>query len=181
MPADALNGVGPGLVERLPGGDIRFDIRSLQGVKTHLRAHDVARHDAPAVVHDGHAGHHRVLSPAEAVQHVARRRGIGRLAKDVLVEDDDRVGAQHPGRGKLLSQLLGFCLGQAHDIGFGPLRGVVPFVDMRRHDAERQFQHRQEFTPSWGSRGEDQGGAGADDRIRGHGRPIRLYTSRVVT
>ena len=153
----------------------------LQGVKAHPRAHHVALRHAPTAVYDGHAGHHRVLAPAEAAQHGARFGGIGRLAENAQVEDDDRVGAQHPGRRILFSQLLGLLPGQARDVGGGRLRGAGPFVDVRRHDAERQVQRRQELAPSRGSGGKDQGGAGAVARIRGHGRAVRRYTSRVVT
>ena len=138
MPAPSLHGVSAGLVKRLPRGDIRLDIICLQVVKAHPSAYDVTLRDAQGEAHDSHPGQHHVLAPAQAAQHGVGRRGIRRLAENALVQHHNRVGAQHPRRRELSGHMFGFGARQTRDVGLGTFRGVRPFINVRRQDAERQ-------------------------------------------
>jgi len=93
--AKTLDPVGAGLVHRFTGRDVARDVRVGQRSEGYVDRFDV-RHD-DAVARDSDGRQHDVLSPGESPQHDGRVGLVSRLAEDVAVHHDDRVGRNDHG------------------------------------------------------------------------------------
>ena len=60
------------------------------------------------LVEHGQCRHHRVCTTAETRQHLPGIVNVSRLAEDLLLQDNDRIGAEHDRRGTLLGDMAGF-------------------------------------------------------------------------
>ena len=91
----------------------------------------------PCVVEHGYSRHHRVYTTAEAGEHLPRVVWIAGFAKDVVLQDNDRIRAKHDCGGALPGNVLGF--GIRYSPGIGPRRfpGHDTFIDICRKHRER--------------------------------------------
>jgi hypothetical protein len=71
-----------------------------------------------------------VCTTAETRQHPPGVVNILRLPEDLLLQDNDRVGAEHDGCGPLLGDMPGFRVCYAPGIDPGPFPGVDAFIDI---------------------------------------------------
>ena len=91
-PAGALQGVRPGLVERLAGADVPVDLASSRAAERHRRSSSApsqARRRRPRPRRCAPRG----CARSSSAQHPPGVGGVGRLAEDLAVDLDGGVGA----------------------------------------------------------------------------------------
>jgi hypothetical protein len=91
----------------------------------------------------GYSRHDRVRPTAEAGEHLPRVIWILRFAEDLVLQDYDRIGAEHDRSGTLPGNVLRFRIRYAPGIGPGPFTGQDTFIDIGRKHRERDGELRQ--------------------------------------
>ena len=91
----------------------------------------------PCVVEHGYSRHHRVHTTAEAGEHLACVVWISGFAEDVVLQDNDRIRAEHDRGGELPGNMLGFRIRYPPGIGPRHFTGPDTFIDICRKNRER--------------------------------------------
>jgi len=133
----ALDGIGSGFIHGFAGGNIVLYGCGREGAEAHHGLHHIEAHHMPCVVEYGYSRHHRVHTTAEAREHLPRVIRVSGFAKDVLAQDNDRIGAEHNRSGVLPGNMPGFRI--RHPPGISPGHFTVPdtFIDICRKNRER--------------------------------------------
>jgi hypothetical protein len=142
LPPFALDRVGAGLVERLAGSDVAFDLPQRQVAERDARAHG----EPPSRAAGGDErdfGAHQVFAAGQGRQHRDRVGPVRRFSDTLAIEQDLRVrGERH-------------LAGSSGRVGFRARRRSEPcLVDVRRRRFERDLQQPQEIDAAWRGRRE---------------------------
>lgn len=105
-----------------------------------------------------YGGHDPVIAAGESAQHLAGVSLVPRLAEDRALEDDERVGREHPLAGVARGADRGLLGSQAQRGGAAGLASSDRFVDVGRRDGEGDAQSGEDFGATRGSRGEEERG-----------------------
>jgi hypothetical protein len=100
-------------------------------------------------------GHDPVIAAREPPQHRARLGPVARLAEDRALEEDERVGREHPLAGVPCGAARGLFGGQARCGGAAGFAGPDAFVDAGRRDGEGNAESGEDLCATRGSRGEN--------------------------
>jgi hypothetical protein len=84
-----------------------------------------------------------MLTTAEAGEHLPRVVWISGFAKDVVLQDNNRIRAKHDRSGTLPRNVLGFGIRYTSGIGPGHFTGHDTFIDICRKNRERYGELRQ--------------------------------------
>jgi hypothetical protein len=91
----------------------------------------------------GYSRHDRVRPATEAGEHLPRIIWILRFAEDVVLQDNDRIRAEHDRSGVLPGNVPGFGIRYPPGIGPGHFTGHDTFIDIGRKHRERDGELRQ--------------------------------------
>jgi hypothetical protein len=84
-----------------------------------------------------------VHTTAEAGEHLPRVVWISGFAEDMVLQDNDRIRAEHDRSGTLPGNVLRFRIRYAPGIGPGHFTGQDTFIDIGRKHRERDGELRQ--------------------------------------
>src|SRR5260221_2611565 len=168
-----LDLVGPRGVHRLADRDVGGDLAARQTAKEHLR--DAPSREDPPVVPSQHgdAGDDAVAPPREKPEHAARVGRVAGFAQDEMAQRDDGVRADHERasfRGLTAAAAIEPPFGdgdrllprQAHGENLRRLSVPRHLGYPRGHDQKSRLDETEEPAAPRRSRGEDQGGHGAE-------------------
>jgi len=89
------------------------------------------------VLEYGYSRHYRVRTTAEAGEHLSRVVWIVRFAQDVVLQDNDRIRAEHDRGRELPGDAQGFRICYPPGIDPRHFIGQNAFIDMRRKHRKR--------------------------------------------
>src|SRR5438094_8105104 len=140
----ALDRVGAGLVERLPGGDVGGDL----GVRKRSECHvgHVERVLHPPIQRHRHGRHYLMLPPFELPQHLGRFLGVRRFPENRASQHYRRVGREHDGSPLAPCHRRRLFSGQPRHISLGLLGRPEALIHFRRHHAELEPDHLEQLT-----------------------------------
>jgi len=139
----ALDSIGSGFIHGFAGGNIVLYGCGREGVEAHQGLHDIEAHHMPCVVEHGYSRHHRVHTTAETGEHLPRVVWISGFAEDVVLQDNDRIRAEHDCAGALPGNVLGFRIRYPPGIGPWHFTGHDTFIDICWKHRERYGELRQ--------------------------------------
>jgi hypothetical protein len=156
-PGVALNGVGARFVMRFAGGEVAEDLLAGQCGEMDDRGFDkstalcVGEADKRDPGDDGVGAAGKFF---ERVTRIVRRAG---LSEDEAVDGDDRVRGDDDRRAdSARSYELGFCFGEALDVGVGRFAGERSFIHRGRKNNERKTRRAEDFGAARGGGSKDQ-------------------------
>ncbi len=89
----------------------------------------------------------RVRPAAEPAKHRSGMRSVGWFAQNLLVQQDDRIGAENERTGMPRRNRLRFLSGHPPDEGLGSGVPIEPLLDIGRVDNKRQPEISQKLSP----------------------------------
>jgi hypothetical protein len=90
-----------------------------------------------------------VCTTAETRQHLPGVVKISRLPEDLLLQNNDRIGAEHDRGGILLGDMPGFGVCYPPGIDPGPFVGEDTFIDIGWDHRERYSQLCEQGSTPW--------------------------------
>src|SRR5437667_894663 len=149
----ALDRVGAGLVERLPGRDVRGDL----GVRKRSECHvgHVARVLHPPIQRHRDGRHYLMLPPFELPQHLGRLLGARRFPENRAPQHYRRVGREHDGSPLAPCHRRRLFSGQPRHISLGLLGRPEALIHFRRHHAKLEPDHLEQLASARGSARQD--------------------------
>src|SRR5688572_9605326 len=151
--AISLDAIGARLVHRLSRADVGFDLivrerteRDLDGLDTRYR---------PTATDHGYRGKYRMSATGKAAQHRGCVGMVARLAKDVAIENYDRVSADDDAVRLVRGDGFRLGAGQAFGVVLRPLARQDTFIEIGRADLVRNSDERQQLATPRRLRGEN--------------------------
>src|SRR6266576_656206 len=149
----ALDRVGAGLVQRLPGRDVRGDLGFRKRSECHVG--HVERMLHPPILRHRHRGHDLMLPPLELPQHLGRLLGVRRFPENRAPQHHRRVGREHDGPalapghgGRLFAR-------QPRHVALGLLCRPEALIHFGRHHANLEPDHLEQLASARGSARQD--------------------------
>ena len=118
-------------------------------MKAHQRTRHIEAHHVVRLVEYGQCRHHCVCTTAETRQHLPGVVNISRLPEDLLLQDNDRIGAEHDRCGPLLGDMPGFGVCYPPGIYPGPFPRADAFIDIGWDHRERYRQLCEQGSTPW--------------------------------
>jgi hypothetical protein len=137
--AEALNGVGAGLVAGLPGRDVPADLLLVERRDPHAAFFDRGCFRT-GVPEQGHGGDHNVFSSGEAPQHLGGLSVVPRFPEYGAIDQDERVGREDPALRVERGGRGGLRAGQTHGRFPAGLAREERLVDVGSGDGERDSE-----------------------------------------
>ena len=97
-----LNGVGPGLVERIDAGKIIADLPRIQRMKQHVGAGGKRPFPMAAQMHQANPGDNLMVTALQPRQHLARVGKVARLGENFIIQKNQRIRAENERVGNFL-------------------------------------------------------------------------------
>src|SRR5882724_5489923 len=149
----ALDRVGAGLVERLPGRDVRGDLGV--GKRSECHVGHVERVLHPPIQRHRDGRHDLMLPPLELRQHLGRFLGVRRFPENRAPQHHRRVGREHDGPalapghgGRLFAR-------QPRHVALGLLGRPEALIHFGRHHAKLELDHLEQLASARGSARQD--------------------------
>jgi hypothetical protein len=120
-------------------------------MKMHQSTRHIEAHNVACLVQHDECCHDRVGPTAETRQHLPGVVNISGLPEDLLLQDNDRIGAEHDRCGPLLGDMPGFGICYPPGIGPGPFTRADAFIDIGWDHRERYGQLCEQGSTPWRS------------------------------
>ena len=152
--SESLNCIRSCFVERLTSFGVPLDLLLGQRGKLDGGRRD-ARINRPIRRDEDNSRDHLVRSARQQPQHALRVLGAVRLAEDVMVDDDGRIGGQNGRVGQVRTDCVGFRFRDTHHVGFRRFTVMKRFIDIGGAHEELDAGRAQQLGPSRRRRRED--------------------------